>query len=71
MRTVDEIAISVDANYAFWTAYARLYLTLYREHKSVGTAEYAVYARLSKAGFRNALRSRRERLYLDTSQLEG
>jgi len=62
MNTLNEISSSKGANYAFWTQCARLNLVCYREHKRDGLT---AYANLERAGFRKAIKNRRERVYYD------
>ncbi len=59
MTDLEEISASAEANYAFWTALARFYLSQYRGFRGLNVQEAA----WQRANFRKQIKYRREQRF--------
>lgn len=60
MTTYQEISTSEEANKIFWTEQARFLLSSFQYAKTTG---HINDVRLAQAGFRKAMKNRKEKLY--------
>jgi hypothetical protein len=63
MTTYEEISTDSQANFDYWTAQAKYYLSLYKERQGQNVHEN--YVRCAKLSFRSCIKARKEKEFLN------